>query len=266
MDIYEIYIGDFMNKKEKKYCVYKHTNKFNGKVYIGITSQSPKKRWQNGLGYTGNEYFYRAILKYGWDDGFSHEIIVDRLSKDQACAIEIELIKAYDSTNPDKGYNFSTGGDCGNGGCSLSEEWRRQMSAAIGKQVICIENSIVYETAVYAEKETGIKATSIGAVCRGDYGHQTAGGLHWCFWDEEWNNFKSACDQLGFGYTKCDKCGVLIISKSNTKPKKYCGECSKRTSVGIKKKKQTIKRKSSKKTTKNHNCHKKHMGKRNTTK
>ena len=96
-----------MNKQDKIYCVYKHTNKFNGKVYIGITSQPPEKRWKNGYGYEGNEYFYRAIQKYGWNDGFNHEIIVSGLTKEDACSIEIELIKAHDSTNPDKGYNFS---------------------------------------------------------------------------------------------------------------------------------------------------------------
>jgi predicted GIY-YIG superfamily endonuclease len=82
-----------MSKLDKTYCVYKHTNKFNGKVYIGITSQQPEKRWKNGYGYEGNEYFYRAIQKYGWNDGFDHEIIVSGITKEAACAIEIELIK-----------------------------------------------------------------------------------------------------------------------------------------------------------------------------
>lgn len=261
-----------MDKQDKIYCVYKHTNKFNGKVYIGITSQQPEKRWKNGYGYEGNEYFYRAIQKYGWHDGFNHEIIVSGVTKVVACAIEIELIKAYDSTNPDRGYNFSSGGDCGNAGCNHSDEWVEKMSIALGKPVICIESSVIYKSAKYAEKETGIRASSISAVCRGDYGHQTAGNLHWCFWDDEWSNFELVCKKLGLEYTKCVRCGVLIL-KGNTKPKKYCGICSKHISASIKQKKQIIenkqstnkKNKSPLKTKKKSNG-KKHMGKINTSK
>ena len=233
-----------MKDLEKTYCVYKHTNIFNGKIYVGITSQQPEKRWKNGHGYEGNEYFYRAIQKYGWNDGFEHEIIVDGLTKAQACTIEIELINAYDSINQDKGYNFSSGGDCGNAGCDRSEEWVEKMSEALSKPVICIESSITYKSATDAEKQTGIRKSAIGESCR--HHTRTAGGLHWCFWDEEWNNFKSMCKKLGVAYTRCDKCGVLI-TKGNTRPRKYCSACSGSKPVGIKKKHKTIKNKPSKK-------------------
>jgi predicted GIY-YIG superfamily endonuclease len=42
----------------KKYYLYKHINKINGKIYIGITSQKPEKRWgTNGINYRNNKYF-----------------------------------------------------------------------------------------------------------------------------------------------------------------------------------------------------------------
>ena len=90
------------------YCVYKHTSP-SGKAYIGITGQEPSVRFQGGNGYAGNEYFSRAIKKYGWDN-FSHHILADNLSKDEAEKIERNLIARYDSTNRKKGYNISLGG------------------------------------------------------------------------------------------------------------------------------------------------------------
>lgn len=89
------------------FLVYKHTNKNNGKVYIGITSQTPNRRWQNGAGYYGS-YFYNAILKHGWD-GFKHEILFEGLTKEQAEELETELIAKYGSANRENGYNVSLG-------------------------------------------------------------------------------------------------------------------------------------------------------------
>ena len=98
------------------YTVYKHVSP-SGKIYIGITSQSVNRRWSNGNGYRRNEYFYRAILKYGWDN-FKHEILFTGLTKEQAEAKEIELIKLYKSTDKHFGYNLRKGG-CA---CSFSEQ------------------------------------------------------------------------------------------------------------------------------------------------
>ena len=94
------------------YCVYQHTNKLNNKKYIGITSkQDVSERWQNGSGYFSNKHFYNAIKKYGWDTGFTHEILAENLRADEAKQLEIALIAKYDLTNPNFGYNKSKGGD-----------------------------------------------------------------------------------------------------------------------------------------------------------
>lgn len=91
-----------------RYYVYKHTSP-SGKIYIGITQQRPTKRWGSGCNYDYNDHFINAIRKYGWQN-FTHEILCEGLSREEARAKEIELIALYDSTNRDKGYNVSPGG------------------------------------------------------------------------------------------------------------------------------------------------------------
>lgn len=94
---------------ENTYSVYCHTNKINGKRYIGITKQNPLKRWgTNGCNYKKLN-FYRAIQKYGWDN-FKHEILFENLSKEDAENKEIELIAKYNTRDDMFGYNIAIGG------------------------------------------------------------------------------------------------------------------------------------------------------------
>lgn len=94
----------------KEHTVYMHISPSN-KRYIGITSQkNVNKRWQNGGGYKTNTHFWRAICKYGWDN-FQHIIIARGLDEETAKWLEIELIREWDSTNKNKGYNGTKGGD-----------------------------------------------------------------------------------------------------------------------------------------------------------
>lgn len=87
------------------YKVYIHTNLVNGKKYVGITQQAEKERWSNGNGYRENKKFYKDIQKYGWNDGFSHEIIKENISYKEARTLEKFYISKYDSVL--KGYNNS---------------------------------------------------------------------------------------------------------------------------------------------------------------
>lgn len=108
------------------YTVYCHTNKTNGKKYFGITQQKCETRWQGGNGYAANDHFYSAIKKYGWN-GFKHKIIMQGLSKEAACNLEQYLIATHDTTNREKGYNISVGGEYGSLGHRLSEEQIEKM-------------------------------------------------------------------------------------------------------------------------------------------
>ena len=134
--------------EERIYCVYMHTNKTNGKKYIGQTCQSFSQRCgKNGAKYYPCPVFYKAIMKYGWDN-FEHEILFDKLTKEEADEKETELIKTYKTQNKKYGYNVKEGGSHGrideetkikiglkNKGRILSEEARQKMSyAKIGKK------------------------------------------------------------------------------------------------------------------------------------
>lgn len=102
-----------------------HENRVNGKKYIGITSQRPERRWQNGFGYKGNSRFFRAIEKYGWDS-FRHEILYTGLTQSEAEGLEIKLIEKYQTLDDKYGYNLALGG----GTSSPTEETRAKMSAS----------------------------------------------------------------------------------------------------------------------------------------
>lgn len=109
------------------YSVYKHTFP-NGKVYIGITSMKPERRWRNGSGYSANKQrlMNRAIQKYGWHN-IKHEILFDGLTKKEAEQKEIELITKYKSNRIKFGYNVEKGG---NSTGKISEETKKKIGIA----------------------------------------------------------------------------------------------------------------------------------------
>lgn len=110
---------------EKKWCVYCHINKINGKKYVGITSYPTTKRWgTKGQGYK-TQYFNRAITKYGWDN-FEHEVLFYGLEEKIAKEKEIELIARYKTKDKRFGYNLTDGGD-GTIGVVLSDNARENM-------------------------------------------------------------------------------------------------------------------------------------------
>ncbi len=157
-----------------------HRNKRNGKVYIGITRQNPpEKRWAKGRGYHHNEYFRAAIEKDGWEEGFEHIILEDHLSQEEACKKEKELIKAYDATNPEKGYNLADGGvHLGPTSFEKLTEWHNTHKKfgkdnVSSKRVRCIETNDVFGS--ISEACRWCDSTKVGECCRG---HRKHAGTH----------------------------------------------------------------------------------------
>lgn len=121
---------------ERNYKLYVHITP-NGKKYYGITGQKyVKQRWQCGKGYNHNQYFTKAINKYGWNN-IQHIVLHEGLGKEEAEELEQYMIQWYDTTNKDYGYNISLGGETGHGlygenhpmyGKHHSEEARQKIS------------------------------------------------------------------------------------------------------------------------------------------
>lgn len=193
---------------EQTWCVYKHTLKGTDKVYIGQTNDT-KKRWKPSA-YKGCAKFYRAIQEYGWDN-FSHEILKDNLSLNEANKWEEYYIKLYNSQI--NGFNLSSGGL----NHLASEETKKKMSdkrkgvphstehsqaiskalkgykqteehklhnrmAQHRKLVQCLDTGVIYDSIAEASRQTGFDHSSISRVARGIVKNSICG--HWRFIDE----------------------------------------------------------------------------------
>lgn len=145
--------------------VYKHTSP-EGKIYIGICGSDDlryvrRDRWQaKGQGYKYNLPFWEDIQKFGWDN-FNHEILLTGINDERELKQrEAELIRQYNSDNPQYGYN----------------------KKLAYRAVKCIETDTIYLSIAEASRETGIGRECIYACCRGKT--KTAGKLHWQYFDE----------------------------------------------------------------------------------
>ena len=95
--------------------IYRITNVFNGKVYIGKTHDTVASRWNQhcSLAKNGSKfYFHNAIRKYG-AASFLVETLASASSKQELIELEKAFIISYESTNPSKGYNLTKGGEGG---------------------------------------------------------------------------------------------------------------------------------------------------------
>lgn len=146
--------------KDGNYYLYCHTNKINGKKYIGISCQSPSKRWgKSGSGYKGCPKMEKAISKYGWDN-FNHEILLTNLTQKEACEKEKEYITKFDTIN--NGYNILSGGfDCGENGGELYFKSKKVNQYTLDRRLVKTWNS-----SAEIERELGYNHSAIGSSCR----------------------------------------------------------------------------------------------------
>lgn len=201
--------------EERNYVVYKHTNKINGKCYIGITNRKPEKRWgNNGNGYLTKTKkgtycqpkFAHAILKYSWDN-FEHEILFENLTQDEAKQKEYELIAYYDAI--DNGYNIEIGGNYIV--CAIEKPVKQYT-----KEGLFIQE---YDSAKQASEITGVNKSDIGSCCHDKL--KTAGNFIWRFsFDELTKEHLIWCNDNG----RLDSCvSVCQYSMDGTLIAEYQG-------------------------------------------
>ena len=192
-----------------QWVVYVHTLKFDGRKYIGQTNDI-HARWKPSA-YKTCTKFYKAIQEYGWEN-FTHEVLYDNLTLEEANQLEEQLIAQYDTVN--NGFNLDYGGlnhlhsqetkqkmSDTRKGVPKTEEHKKAISEALKKykrtpehnrnnqlaqhrkEVQCIETGIIYESLADAERKTGILGETISRNCRGK--QKSASGYHWRFIDGE---------------------------------------------------------------------------------
>lgn len=146
------------------YKVYIHTNKVNGKMYIGITSrQNVKNRWMSGHGYKDCPKMWNAISKYGWNN-FDHEIFASNLTKEEAQNMQRLLISKLNTVND--GYNIDLGGSTQ--GKHSEEVIQKCKDCHIEdmKKVLCIEDNLQFESIAAAAKYYNINRSAIRGSCK----------------------------------------------------------------------------------------------------
>jgi group I intron endonuclease len=120
----------------KIYKVYKLTSPSN-KVYIGWTGRTLKKRLHDHLSEVRRGYqrpIQNALRKYPLEQ-WKQEVLIETTEYEYSLRCEIQSISLYDSTNPEKGYNLSTGGGKGAHGVTRSDEYKSKMRESKKRQV-----------------------------------------------------------------------------------------------------------------------------------
>lgn len=103
--------------------VYKTTNLFNGKIYVGKDCGRPSNYLGSGI------ILKQAIKKYG-KENFKKEVL-EVCDLSNICEREIYWINKLNSRNPKIGYNISRGADGFFLGCHHTEKTKRKISKAI---------------------------------------------------------------------------------------------------------------------------------------
>lgn len=156
--------------KEFYGVIYKITNKVNGKVYIGQTTQPRgfKDRYgAKGEGIervynyskknNGNKHLQSSISKYGFDSFIVEEVFDVAMCKEELDEKEVSYIKMYQSDNYKYGYNKHEGGDL--------NKIDSETGTYIGVEVYCINKHKYYTSYNEASRDNGVSSSYVIYCC-----------------------------------------------------------------------------------------------------
>lgn len=160
--------------------IYKMTNKINGMIYIGQTTQSLKRRIASHKSHLKNTKtkLAKALKKYTFEN-FDIYTIDYAENQEELNQKEIYWINYYDTLNRYKGYNTKEGGSNG----KFSKEGLINLRKShIRRKVYCIETKEIFNSIKEAEEKYNCKSY-ISRACRGK--NNIVKGLHWCYLEDK---------------------------------------------------------------------------------
>lgn len=188
---YEEHKEDFIKKCQKEEIlrdkdfygiIYKITCLVNNKIYIGQTEQKMNERFSQHFydAQRANHYnkFYNAIKKYGRDN-FIIEKIDEAYTLKELNEKEQYWIGYYNSDSRN-GYNTCSGGKAH---FTYTEELKKRLAKASGKEVYCFETKKVYESLTEAERLLHLQRKAIGKCCQGKQNNTK--GYHFCYIEDK---------------------------------------------------------------------------------
>lgn len=158
--------------------IYLVTNKINGKQYVGQTIRPLAERWRDHCRLDNENYFHRAIHKYGREN-FDIKVIDTAENEAELDRKEIAWIKKLDTMVPN-GYNLKPGGNVAMRGLygGLNPKSRLIYQFTLNGEMI---NG--YWGTSEANRITGISDTLIRNSLKAN-GNVLAGGFMWMYADE----------------------------------------------------------------------------------
>jgi len=160
--------------------IYKITNKVNGKMYIGLTTQTILKRWKQHIQHSFNKniygykyYFHRAMRKYGVENFVIEQIDVaysEKELKDKEIYY-INKFNTYCKNEQSNGYNLTKGGD--DGGHRFTPIIQLSLKGKFIKE---------WEGIIKASESLDLENSNIGSCCLGK--RSKCGNYIWMYKDD----------------------------------------------------------------------------------